>query len=134
MSPPMHTDEHRSVRAPWLLTCAGAGRKEWLNLCASVFICGSLFLAACGSDAGPQSENYGNLLVSPDGLVIVEEEHPTGWTRPDCFGCHNVNNIHQVNRTGLPDDDVDLPGVRAIVQSGGEASCAMCHGSNGVAQ
>lgn len=96
---------------------------------------GLLLLAVaggCGSDAGPQSENYGNLLASPGGLVVLQEEHPTGWMRPDCFGCHNVNNIHQVNRTGLPDDEVDLPGIRAIVQNEGESSCAMCHGSNGV--
>lgn len=92
-----------------------------------------LALAACGSDASPQSENYGNLLASPEGLVLVESEHPTGWTRPDCFVCHNVNNIHQVNRTGLPNDEVDLPNVRAIVRSQGEASCTMCHGDNGVA-
>ena len=108
------------------------GRYRWL--CALAL---SLVLAAaggCGSDAGPQSENYGNLLASPGGLVVLEEEHPSGWMRADCFGCHNVNNIHQVNRTGLPDDDVDLPNVRAIVQSGGEASCMMCHGDNGVPQ
>jgi hypothetical protein len=90
--------------------------------------------AACGSDAGPQSENYGNLLASPGGLVVLEEEHPTGWMRADCFGCHNVNNMHQINRTGLPDDEVDLPGIRAIIQSGGEDSCMMCHGDNGVPQ
>ena len=75
---------------------------------------------------------HGVLLASPGGLVVLEEEHPTGWMRADCFGCHNVNNIHQINRTGLPDDEVDLAGVRAIVQSGGESSCMMCHGSNGV--
>ena len=98
-----------------------------LLLCLSV-------AAGCGSDAGPQSEDYGNLLASPGGLVVLEEEHPTGWMRADCFGCHNVNNIHQINRTGLPDDEVDLPNVRAIVQSGGEASCMMCHGTNGVPQ
>ena len=86
----------------------------------------------CGSDAAPQSENYGNMLASPGGLVVLEEEHPTGWMRSDCFGCHNVNNIHQVNRTGLPDDEVDLAGVRAIVHNEGESSCMMCHGSNGV--
>ena len=91
-------------------------------------------LAACGSEAGPQSENYGNILNSPDGLVLVESEHPTGWTRPDCFGCHNVNNIHTVNRTGLPDDVADLAGVRAIVQNQGLASCTQCHGDNGVPQ
>jgi hypothetical protein len=89
-------------------------------------------LAACGSSGAPQSEDYGNVLASPGGLVLLEEEHPTGWMRPDCFGCHNVNNIHQVNRTGLPDDEADLANVRAIVESGGEASCGMCHGANGV--
>ena len=91
-------------------------------------------VAACGSDASPQSENYGNLLASPEGLVLVESEHPTGWTRPDCFTCHNVNNIHQVNRTGLPNSVVNLAGVRSIVENQGEASCSMCHGDNGVPQ
>ena len=91
-----------------------------------------LVMCGCGDDAGPQSENYGNLLASPSGLVLLEEEHPTGWMRPDCFGCHNINNIHQVNRTDLPDDEIDLPGIRAIVRNQGEASCTMCHGDNGV--
>ena len=94
----------------------------------------TVLLAGCGSEAGPQSENYGNILNSPDGLVLVQSEHPTGWTRPDCFGCHNVNNIHTVNRTGLPNDVADLAGVRAIVQNQGLASCAQCHGDNGVPQ
>ena len=88
--------------------------------------------AACGSSSSPQSEDYGNLLASPGGLVVLEEEHPTGWGRADCFGCHAVANIHQVNRTGLPDDRVDLPGIRAIITNQGEASCPLCHGENGV--
>ena len=91
-------------------------------------------VSGCGSDAGPQSEDYGNVLASPGGLIVLEGEHPSGWGRPGCFGCHNVNNMHQVNRTGLPDDEVDLPGIRAIIQSGQETSCPMCHGSNGVPQ
>jgi hypothetical protein len=94
----------------------------------------SVLAAACGSGTGPQSENYGNLLASPGGLVVLEQEHPTGWMRPDCFSCHNVNNMHQVNRTGLPDAEVDLPGIRAIIQNQGESSCAQCHGDNGVQQ
>ncbi len=94
----------------------------------------AFLLAGCGSEAGPQSENYGNILNSPDGLVLVQSEHPTGWSRPDCFGCHNVNNIHTVNRTGLPNDVADLAGVRAIVQNQGLASCSQCHGDNGVPQ
>jgi hypothetical protein len=88
-------------------------------------------LVACGSASGPQSEDYGNLLASPGGLVVLEEEHPTGWTRPDCFGCHNVNNMHQVNRTGLPDEKVDLPEIRAIIENQGLESCVLCHGDNG---
>ena len=95
-------------------------------------IVAAVLLAACGKGPDVQSENYGNLLASPGGLVLLEEEHPSGWGRPDCFGCHNVNNIHQVNRTGLPDDEVDLAGVRAIVQNQGLGSCAQCHGDNGV--
>jgi hypothetical protein len=91
-----------------------------------------LTLCGCGDEASSQSESYGNLLASPGGLVVLEEEHPTGWGRPDCFACHNVNNMHQVNRTELPDAEVDLPGIRAIIRSGGEASCMMCHGANGV--
>ena len=92
-----------------------------------------LFAAAgCGSDGPVSSENYGNILASPAGLVLVEQEHPTGWGRPDCFACHSVTNIHTVNRTGLPDAQVDLANVRAIVMNQGEASCSLCHGTNGV--
>ena len=98
-------------------------------LAALVFM---LLVGACGSDRGPQSENYGNLLVSPAGLVLVQDEHPTGWGRPDCFQCHEIRNIHTVNRTGLPDSSADLAGVRAIVNDQQEASCPQCHGTNGV--
>ena len=111
-------------------TCRPRPRRRLRGACGLILLLA--VAAGCGSDADPQSENYGNLLASPGGLVVLQEEHPTGWMRPDCFGCHNVNNIHQVNRTGLPDDEVDLPGIRAIVQNEGESSCAMCHGSNGV--
>jgi hypothetical protein len=83
---------------------------------AAVLFNAALLLVGCGSGADPQSEDYGNLLASPGGLIVLEEEHPTGWMRADCFGCHNVNNMHQVNRTGLPDDEVDLPGIRAIFE------------------
>jgi hypothetical protein len=88
--------------------------------------------AGCGEDGAEAPENYGNLLASPGGLVVLEEEHPDGWRRPDCFVCHEIRNIHTVNRTGLPDDEIDLPGVQAIVQAGGQASCPQCHGDNGV--
>ena len=40
-------------------------------------------IVGCGSGSSPQSENYGNLLASPGGLVLVEGEHLTGWGRSD---------------------------------------------------
>lgn len=89
-----------------------------------------LVAAGCGSNGGPTSENYGNLLASPEGLIVTQQEHPTGWGRPECFACHEIRNIHTVNRIGLPDDD--LAAVRAIVRNQGEASCPQCHGGNGV--
>jgi hypothetical protein len=91
-----------------------------------------LLCAGCGSTGGVTSENYGNLLASPQGLVLVRDEHPTGWGRGECFGCHVASNIHNVNRTDLPDAVVDLPNVRAIVRNQGLSSCPQCHGSNGV--
>ncbi len=97
----------------------------------------ALFLGAavavgCGNDGKPRSEDYGNIFASPEGLVLLQEEHPTGWSRPDCFACHEVRNIHTINRSGLPDEEVDLEGVRAIVSEQGESSCMLCHGDNGV--
>jgi hypothetical protein len=90
----------------------------------------AVLLAACGSDAEPESDDYGNLLASPAGLVVVEEEHPTGWGRPDCFGCHEVRKMHVVNRTGVA--DLDMEEIREIVRENGETSCVECHGTNGV--
>jgi len=86
--------------------------------------------AGCGSDGSVSSENYGNLLNSPAGLVLVQEEHEHGWSRPDCFSCHEIRNIHTVNRTGIP--DLDLGAIRDLVDAEGTASCPDCHGDNGV--
>lgn len=97
----------------------------WLAMSAAAAL-----LSGCGDSAPPTSEDYGNLLASPAGLVLVMEEHQTGWTRADCFLCHEIRNMHNINRTGIP--DLDLAAVRAIVVNQGEASCAQCHGDNGV--
>jgi hypothetical protein len=103
-----------------------------------------VLLAACGDNAEPSSEDYGNLLNSPGGLLVLEEEHPTGWQRPDCLACHNVLNMHTVNRTGLPNCRslpqpptsacIDLLEIQQIIDSGGMNVCTMCHGDNGVPQ
>jgi hypothetical protein len=100
----------------------------------TIALCFGLSIAGCGSKSDPQSEDYGNIIASPGGLILLEEEHPTGWGRSGCFGCHNVNDMHQVNRTGLTDEQVDLPGTRAIIANQGEPSCMLCHGDNGVQQ
>jgi hypothetical protein len=101
-----------------------------------------LFVAGCGSGGEQDGENYGNLLDSPGGLLVLEIEHPTGFGRPDCFTCHEVRNSHIENRTGLancqdvPDGTacIDLDEIQAIIKSGGEQSCMQCHGDNGVFQ
>lgn len=111
--------------------CLQAGKSGWLGATALAGIGSLAFLvAACGSEGDLKSEDYGNLLASPAGLVVLEQEHPTGWGRPDCFACHETRNIHVVNRTGVP--DLNLAEIRAIVREGGEGSCRDCHGTNGV--
>jgi hypothetical protein len=95
---------------------------------------------ACGSDGTQETEDYGNLLQSPGGLVVLEEEHPTGWGRPDCQTCHERRNSHTENRTGLADCDavpegtpcIDLAEIQDLIRRQGQQSCAQCHGHNGV--
>ena len=89
-----------------------------------------LAVAGCGSDGPEDPQDYGNILNSPEGLVLVEEEHQTGWTRPDCFTCHPVQTMHTVNRTGIP--DLDLNEIQTLIKNEGLAACVQCHGRNGV--
>ncbi len=101
-----------------------------------------LALASCGDSSRPTSEDYGNLLDSPGGLIVLEEEHPTGWQRAECLSCHNVLKMHTVNRTGLPDCNtlpdppstacIDLGEIQEIIDNQPRDSCAQCHGTNGV--
>ena len=149
-------------RGAW---AAGVGRCGWLPPVALGLALLLVTAAGCGSDGSPESDDYGNLLNSPgvcsttsatvcnddgdcppgescNGLVLVSAEHSTGWRRPDCFACHEIRNMHTVNRTGLPDcgEDVpppppgcvDLGEIRGIIDDQGEASCSLCHGMNGV--
>jgi hypothetical protein len=96
--------------------------------------------SACGSGGPQDGEDYGNLLVSPAGLVVLEEEHPTGFGRADCQSCHERRNSHNENRTGLAEcqdvpsgsDCIDLEQIEQIIREQGDQSCAQCHGDNGV--
>jgi hypothetical protein len=107
---------------------------RWLTVVVTAFV-----LAACGNDGPESGENYGNLLVSPGGLTVLEEEHPTGWGRPDCQTCHERRNAHIENRTGLANCDdvpigtacIDLAAIQNIIRQQGNDSCAQCHGNNG---
>lgn len=93
-----------------------------------LFLVFFLILFGCGSVADDSGENFGNILDSPSGLVLTEEEHVYGWGRSDCLMCHNINNIHLENRT---DTDIDVEAIQDTVAEEGEAVCMNCHGSNG---
>lgn len=83
-----------------------------------------LALLACGDADCPD----GDLLASPGGLALTEEEHPTGWGNADCTSCHAIAAIHRISCS----EGVDLAEVRAAVDAEGVASCASCHGENGL--
>lgn len=96
-------------------------------------------LGACGNNGPEDGENYGNLLLSPGGLLVLEEEHPTGFGRPDCQACHERRSSHIENRTGLANCDevpagtpcIDLDAIQDLIRAEGTESCAQCHGDNG---
>jgi len=88
-----------------------------------------VLLVSCGNGMN-EGENYGDLLSSPEGLILTPEEHRGGWGRADCFFCHPIHNLHLVNSTSFP--DIDMEEVRYITIIEGEASCPTCHGYNGL--
>ncbi|MBI4124578.1 MAG: hypothetical protein HY609_03330 [Deltaproteobacteria bacterium] len=87
-----------------------------------------LLLAACGENPVNEGENFGNLLNTSGGLVLTQAEHPTGWGHSECTLCHNLENIHLVDRTGI----TDIVAVHNRAISEGISGCAACHGTNGV--
>ena len=86
-------------------------------------------LTACGEDAVITGEDHGNISAGESGTILVQSEHEIGWGRTDCFECHNVENIHQTDRSGT---GLNLEAIRALTEDEGLASCATCHGTNGV--
>jgi hypothetical protein len=87
----------------------------------------SLFLMACQGEEA--SEYYGNLLNSPGGLTLVQDEHEFGWERGDCYSCHTQENIHRDREDR--ESGIDMTIVQEFVADGGEESCVQCHGENG---
>jgi len=86
-------------------------------------------MISCGGTAVNDGENYGNLLDSPGGLILTQEKHLIGWGNSQCTMCHDLENIHLVNRTGIP---IDIQQIHDEAIEGGIAVCADCHGTNGV--
>ena len=81
-------------------------------------------VASC--DDGPCAR--GSMLESQRGLVVTEEEHPTGWENERCAECHAFDALHLHACT----PEVDLLEAQAKVEEDGDESCAPCHGTNGV--
>lgn len=100
-----------------------------MNLGKQLFLFVCLFLVSCGGSTFSDGEDYGNLLDSEAGLILTEEEHVGGWGRADCTTCHNLENIHLVNRTGIP---IDVDAIREETLEEGVSSCPDCHGLNGL--
>lgn len=81
-------------------------------------------ITACGVEK--QYEDY--KLTTASDISLSSQNHPHGFGKSECFFCHNVNNIHQVDRLNIPSFSL----ARPYVQQSGLASCVGCHGSNGV--
>jgi hypothetical protein len=85
-------------------------------------------MVSCGS-GNNQGDNYGDLVASPLGLILTPHEHRGGWGRADCLTCHPLENIHVTNNSSVP--GIDMQQVRNQTVQAGEASCPICHGTNG---
>lgn len=90
--------------------------------------CLFLLVSCVGEDN--EGQDFGNIFNSTEGLILTEEDHPSGWMREDCFVCHPLEVIHQVDRSGT--GSVPIDEIQEFVLMEGLASCPICHGDNGV--
>ena len=88
-----------------------------------------LLLVSCVGEDN-EGQDFGNIFDSTGGLILTEEDHPSGFGREDCFVCHPLEVIHQVDRSGT--GTVPLDEIQEFVLMEGLASCPICHGDNGV--
>lgn len=86
----------------------------------------AVLLAGCDETA--PCDGRGDMLASPQGLVVTEAEHGAAWGEAQCFGCHAAPVLHRTGCTA----GVDLSAVREEVAATGLDGCADCHGDNGV--
>ena len=86
----------------------------------------TLALAACAESEDPCA-GLRDLVASPGGLALTEDEHPAGWGHTDCFLCHQAQNIHEADcSTG----EIDVSAIDEDADN--TKACAECHGYNGV--
>jgi hypothetical protein len=104
---------------------AGSRKIKGIYLASCFLLLASI---SCGSAELDTGEDYGNILESPEGLILTEEEHTGGWGRVDCNTCHNLDNIHLENRTDI---DIDIEAIHDQAVEEGNGGCSACHGSNG---
>jgi hypothetical protein len=91
-------------------------------------------LASCSDVRGqePQYEDYGDIFERNGGSFVLKRDlHELGWGKTECFLCHNINNIHKVERVAAL--KIDLKAIDDQVAKEGLNSCVDCHGNNGVA-
>ncbi len=101
---------------------------------AGSFLCLSLSLAAisCQDETRineKKYENYGDIYAEDQSLLTNPSNHPHGYGKKNCFQCHNVQNIHQVDL--ILSLDVDLNSIHSRIAEDGLSSCQDCHGNNG---
>lgn len=90
-----------------------------------LFNLGLGMLLSLGCQSERQYDNY-NLRTAAD-INLTENNHPHGYQQKLCFNCHLPENIHRVDRLGLPSFNL----AAGQVEQSGLASCAGCHGNNG---
>lgn len=80
---------------------------------------------------GAQDECAGtrDLLNSPAGLALTEQEHPAGWARTECFQCHQAFEIHASDC--LKGVSVDGAAINDQIDVNDTTTCVQCHGANG---
>lgn len=103
---------------------------RWIFSISLVF----LFLIACGDFSSSSGEDYGDIFETEEGIVLTEGEHAVGWGQAECLICHNLNNIHLLNRSSRTDIDIDeiREDAKTEWESRGSVACTDCHGPNGV--
>lgn len=101
-------------------------KQIWISLFLFILV---ISLSSCGSTEVSDGEDYGDLLDSPEGLTLTAEEHEAGWGVAECTLCHNLENIHLVNRTDI---GIDIEAIHDDAIADGISGCAACHGANGV--